>query len=48
MMKIVLVSNQRRNINGIGNPIMYRMCESIQRDARVSDVELMPFENSCY
>jgi len=46
MMKIVLVSNQRRNINGIGNPIMYRMCESIQRDERVSDVEFIPFENN--
>lgn len=46
MMKIILVSNQRRNINGIGNPIMYRMCESIQRDKRVSDVEFIPFENT--
>ena len=46
MMKITLVSNQRYNIHGIGNPIMYRMCKSLQRDERVSEVEFIPFDNS--
>ena len=45
-MNIALVSNQRQNAQGIGNPIMYRMRDSLVRDDRVSEVVFVPFDNS--
>lgn len=44
-MKVLLVSNQRPNANGVGNPIIVRMMKAMQTDERV-DVAFMPFANS--
>ena len=45
-MKILLVSNQRQNEQGIGNPIMYRMRDALAKDERIDNVEFLPFTNS--
>lgn len=45
-MKILLVSNQGRNKDGVGNPIMYRMVNAIRKDPRVKDVEFFHVNNS--
>lgn len=45
-MKILLVSNQHPNEQGVGNPIMYRMRNALQEDERVDKVEFVPFYNS--
>lgn len=45
-MKVLLVSNQHPNENGVGNPIMYRMRNALQEDERVDKVEFVPFYNS--
>lgn len=45
-MKVLLVSNQRRNEQGIGNPIMYRMRDALTKDERIDKVEFLPFTNS--
>lgn len=45
-MKILLVSNQHPNEQGVGNPIMYRMRNSLQEDERISKVEFLPFYNN--
>ena len=44
-MKVLLVSNQHQNKDGVGNPIMYRMQNALQMDERISDVEFLPFYN---
>lgn len=46
MKKILLVSNQRPNSNGIGNPIMARMLKSFTLYKSMVIVDFMPFENS--
>lgn len=45
-MKVLLVSNQHPNEQGVGNPIMYRMRNALQEDERVEKVEFVPFYNS--
>lgn len=46
MMKVLLVSNQRQNEQGIGNPIMYRMRDALAKDKRIDEVLFLPFTNS--
>ena len=46
MKKILLVSNQRPNKDGVGNPIMLRMKRSMEGNPRVEQVEFLPFANS--
>lgn len=46
-MRVLLVSNQRRNVNGVGNPIMYRMRDALEKDERIDKVDFIPFENNC-
>lgn len=46
MKSILLVSNQRPNSNGIGNPIMARMLKSFTPYVSMVIVDFMPFENS--
>ena len=48
MKKILLVSNQRPNKDGVGNPIMLRMKRSMERNPRVEQVEFLPFANSIH
>lgn len=45
MKKILLVSNQRPNKDGIGNPIMLRMQQALSSNQRIEKVEFMPFCN---
>lgn len=45
-MKVLLVSNQRQNEQGVGNPIMYRMRDALAKDERIDKVEFLPFTNS--
>lgn len=45
-MKILLVSNQRLNAQGVGNPIMYSMRNAIAQDRRIDKVTFLPFCNS--
>lgn len=45
-MKVLLVSNQRQNDKGIGNPIMYRMRDALHQDERIDNVTFLPFCNS--
>lgn len=45
-MRVLLVSNQRQNAQGIGNPIMYRMLKSLRNDRRIEYAEFVPFYNS--
>lgn len=44
-MKILLLSNQRLNKDGVGNPIMYRMERSLATLSDIKDVRFMPFTN---
>lgn len=44
-MKVLLVSNQRQNAIGVGNPIMYRMRDALVQDERIEEVEFLPFNN---
>ena len=46
VMKVLLVSNQRQNEQGVGNPIMYRMRDALAKDERIDNVEFLPFTNS--
>ena len=46
MKKILLVSNQRLNKDGIGNPVMLRMKRALEENPRVEQVEFLPFANS--
>lgn len=46
MMKVLLVSNQRQNEQGVGNPIMYRMRDALAKDKRIDEVLFLPFTNS--
>lgn len=46
MKKILLVSNQRPNKDGIGNPVMLRMKRALEENHRVEQVEFLPFSNS--
>lgn len=45
-MKVLLVSNQRYNAQGVGNPIIYRIQNATLADKRVDVCEFLPFENS--
>lgn len=45
MMKILLLSNQCLNKDGVGNPIMYRMERSMATLPDVGEVRFMPFTN---
>jgi len=45
-MNVLLVSNQRPNEQGVGNPIMYRMRDALSRDERIEKVAFLPFCNS--
>ena len=44
-MKALLVSNQRQNAMGVGNPIMYRMRDALAQDERIEVVDFLPFNN---
>lgn len=46
MKKVLLVSNQRPNRDGVGNPIMLRMQRALAESERIEKVEFQPFENS--
>lgn len=46
MMKVLLVSNQHQNNLGLGNPIMYRMRDSLAKSPHLDSVEFLPFCNS--
>ncbi len=45
-MKVLLVSNQRQNVQGVGNPIMYRMRDALMQDNRIDNVIFEPFCNN--
>lgn len=45
-MRVLLISNQRQNAQGVGNPIMYRMLKALKRDERIDEAEFLPFRNS--
>ena len=45
-MRILLISNQRPNEKGVGNPIMYRMLKALKHDDRIYYAEFFPFNNS--
>lgn len=45
-MKVLLISNQHQNENGLGNPIMYRMCDALAQDSRIEEVKFLPAYNS--
>ena len=45
-MKVLLVSNQRPNEQGVGNPIMFRMLNALKHDKRIEQVEFEPVYNS--
>lgn len=45
-MKVLLISNQHSNKDGVGNPIMYRMQNALRFDERIDCVEFLPFYNS--
>ena len=45
-MKILLISNQHPNAQGVGNPIMYRMLYALQGDDRIEKVAFLPFYNN--
>lgn len=47
-MKVLLVSNQRQNALGVGNPIMYRMRDALKQDERIEMVKFLPFSNSLF
>ena len=44
--KVLLVSNQKPNKDGIGNPIMVRMKCALDGNRRIENVEFLPFSNS--
>lgn len=46
IMRVLLISNQRPNAQGIGNPIIYRMLNALKQDNRVEDSVFIPFKNS--
>lgn len=46
MKKILLISNQRPDNNGIGNPIMTRMLKALSSSNEIENVTFVPFENS--
>ena len=43
--RVLLVSNQRPNMKGVGNPVISRMRKSLQGDERLL-VDFLPFENN--
>lgn len=45
-MRVLLISNQCQNAQGVGNPIMYRMLKALTYDGRLDDAEFFPFKNS--
>ena len=45
-MRILLISNQHPNKQGIGNPVMCRMKNALSEDSRIEKVEFLPFYNS--
>lgn len=45
-MKVLLISNQHPNQDGIGNPIMYRMQNALRFDERIDNVDFFPFCNT--
>ena len=45
-MRVLLVSNQRANAQGVGNPIMYRMLKSLRNDRRIERSDFFPFYNA--
>lgn len=45
-MKVLIVSNQGLNKDGIGNPILYRMTASIAKDNRIDNIKFQPVSNS--
>lgn len=46
MKKILLISNQCPNEEGIGNPIMTRMLKALKSSREIEKADFMPFENS--
>lgn len=45
-MRVLLVSNQRQSVQGVGNPIMYRMRDALNLDKRIERADFIPFCNS--
>lgn len=45
-MRVLLISNQHHNQQGVGNPIMYRMRNALEHDERISKVAFEPAFNS--
>ena len=45
-MKVLLVSNQKQNSDGIGNPVIYRMRDSLERTGALDLVSFFPVSNS--
>lgn len=41
-MKVLLISNQHPNAEGVGNPIMYRMRNALEQDNRIDEVVFEP------
>ena len=48
MKKILLISNQSPNKDGVGNPIMQRIKRALEENPRVEQVEFFPFSNSIH
>lgn len=46
MKRILLISNQCPNKNGVGNPIMMRMQKALASNERISKVDFLPFHNN--
>ena len=44
-MKVLLLSNQHPNKQGVGNPIMHRMQNALKQNGTIETVEFLPFYN---
>ena len=42
-MKVLLLSNQHPNKQGVGNPIMHRMQNALKQNGTIETVEFLPF-----
>lgn len=45
MKNVLLISNQKINQNGVGNPIVLRMQRALKTNERVGNVQFLPFDN---
>ena len=44
-MKVLIISNQYYNAEGVGNPIVYRITEAIQNSPLIDRTVFIPFKN---